>query len=76
MKGQAMSGCRMIGAALGTAAVALLAGCGGGSQTRHLMVDSAEDAVMIQKGTYVYNPNQRHAPVSLSRADLEGIEIR
>ena len=54
----------------------LLAGCGGGSQTRHLVVDSAEDAVMIQKGTYVYNPNQRHAPVSLSRADLEGIEIR
>lgn len=70
-----MSGCKAIGWALCAGGMTLLlAACGG--PTKHVVVDSAEDAVMIQKGIYVYDPNARHAPVSLSRADLEGIEIR
>lgn len=70
-----MNGCKAIGLALCAAGTGLLlAGCGG--PTQHVTVNSAEDAVMIQKGIYVYDPNARHAPVSLSKADLEGIEIR
>ena len=60
--------------AMATAALATLAACGG--QGNRTVVDGPEEAVMIQKGTYVYNPNRRPPPVSLSRADLEGITIQ
>lgn len=52
-------------------ALAALSACGGGSGT----VSDSEQA-MIQEGTYVYDPNKRHAPVSLSGADLIGLEPR
>lgn len=52
-------------------ALTALSACGGGSRT----VSDAEQA-MIQQGTYVYDPNKRHAPVSLSGADLIGLEPR
>lgn len=61
--------------ALGAAVLAMLAGCGD-QQTRRTVANGAEEAVMIQKGTYVYNPNRRPPPVSLSRSDLEGIIIQ
>ena len=48
------------------AALSACAGSGGSGR------DDGE--VMIQQGTYTYNPNQRHAPVSLSGADLIGLE--
>lgn len=60
--------------AMAAAALAALAACGG--ETNRKVVDGPEEAVMIQKGTYVYDPNKRHAPVSLSGSDLVGIEIR
>ena len=53
-------------------ALAALSACGGGGTAS---VSDSEQA-MIQKGTYVYNPNRRHAPVSLSGADLIGLEPR
>jgi|GEM_PF-5638409 len=52
-------------------ALAAVSACGGGSGS----VSDSEDA-MIQKGTYVYDPDRRHAPVSLSGADLIGLEPR
>lgn len=52
-------------------ALAALSACSGGSGGI-----SQSDEVMIQKGTYVYDPNKRHAPVSLSGADLIGLEPR
>lgn len=52
--------------ALAMAALSACAGSGGSGR------DDGE--VMIQQGTYTYNPNQRHAPVSLSGADLIGLE--
>jgi len=53
-------------------ALAALSACaGGGSGT----VSDSEQA-MIQQGTYVYDPDKRHAPVSLSGADLIGLEPR
>jgi plastocyanin len=61
-------------AAGGLAALAVLAACGGPSTSS--TVGSAQEAVMIQKGTYVYDPSRRHAPVSLSGADLVGLEPR
>ena len=54
-------------------ALAALSACGGGGQSGSVR-DSEQ--VLIQKGTYVYNPNTRHAPVSLSGADLIGLEPR
>lgn len=57
-----------------TALVALLAACGGG-QTRQVTT-TADEAVMIQKGTYRYDPNKAHPPVSLSGSDLIGLEVR
>lgn len=54
------------------AALAALSACGGGESSS--VRDSEQ--VLIQKGTYVYNPNKRHAPVSLSGADLIGLEPR
>ena len=54
-------------------AAATLAACA--SEPRRT-ADSGDATVMIQKGTYVYDPNKRHAPVSLSGADLQGIVIR
>lgn len=56
----------------GLALMATLAACGNTSSTG----GAGEEDVMIQKGTYVYDPNRRHAPVSLSAHDLQGIEIR
>lgn len=53
-------------------ALAALTACGGGGSG----TVSDLEQVMIQKGTYVYNPNKRHAPVSLSGADLIGLEPR
>ena len=67
-------GGRGTGLGMGLVAVLALAACGG--ETRRTTVDGPETAVMIQKGTYVYNPNRPHPPVSLSRSDLEGIAIR
>ena len=65
---------KMIGRlAMAGVAVAALAACAG--ETRRSTV-GADEAVMIQKGTYVYDPNKRHAPVSLSGADLAGIVVR
>ncbi len=61
-------------AAGGVAALAALGACGGPSTSS--TVGSAQEAVMIQKGTYVYNPSRRHAPVSLSGEDLVGLEPR
>ena len=61
-------------AAGGLAALAALAACGG--STTSTTVGSAQEAVMIQKGTYVYDPSRRHAPVSLSGEDLVGLEPR
>jgi len=52
-------------------ALTALSACAGGSGT----VSDSEQA-MIQEGTYVYDPNKRHAPVSLSGADLIGLEPR
>ncbi|HMM09650.1 MAG TPA: hypothetical protein PKA35_11110 [Paracoccus solventivorans] len=52
-------------------ALAALSACSGSSGGI-----SQSDEVMIQKGTYVYDPNKRHAPVSLSGADLIGLEPR
>lgn len=52
-------------------ALGTLAGCAQDSPQT-----SAQDQVLIQKGTYVYDPNKRHAPVSLSGSDLVGIAIR
>jgi len=52
-------------------ALAALSACSGGSGSV-----GSSDEVMIQKGTYVYDPNKRHAPVSLSGADLIGLEPR
>ena len=54
-----------------TLTLAMLAACSGGGSGI-----SNSDEVMIQKGTYVYDPNKRHAPVSLSGADLIGLEPR
>lgn len=51
-------------------ALTTLSACGGSGGM------SQSDEVMIQKGTYVYDPNKRHAPVSLSGADLIGLEPR
>lgn len=51
-------------------ALTTLSACGGSGGMSH------SDEVMIQKGTYVYDPNKRHAPVSLSGADLIGLEPR
>lgn len=59
--------------ALAGVALAALAACGG--ETRRTTM-GADEAVMIQKGTYVYDPNKRHAPVSLSGSDLTGIVVR
>ena len=59
---------------IGATLLATLAACGGSDTSRGS--GAGEENVMIQKGTYVYNPNSRHAPVSLSRSDLQGIEIR
>lgn len=52
-------------------AFAALSACGGGSGS----VSNSEE-VLIQKGTFVYDPDKRHAPVSLSGADLIGLEPR
>ena len=49
-----------------------LASCGGGGGG----TVAGQDEVMIQKGTYVYDPARRHAPVSLSGSDLVGLEPR
>lgn len=59
--------------AFGASIVVALGACGGSNSSGG---GAGEDSVMIQKGTYVYDPNKRHAPVSLSRSDLQGIEIR
>lgn len=62
----------MIGrVALAAAAAAMLAACGGGETRR-----GNDEPAMVQQGTYVYDPNKRHPPVSLSGADLQGIVIR
>ncbi|MFC0341436.1 MULTISPECIES: hypothetical protein [Paracoccus] len=53
-------------------ALAALSACGGGASG----TVSDSEQVLIQKGTYVYDPNKRHAPVSLSGADLVGLEPR
>lgn len=53
-------------------ALAALSACGGGASG----TISDSEQVLIQKGTYVYDPNKRHAPVSLSGADLVGLEPR
>lgn len=58
---------------MGAVALGTLAACGGETKRSTVSVD---EAVMIQKGTYVYNPNKRPPPVSLSRSDLEGITIQ
>lgn len=58
--------------AIAGAALAVLAACGGDTGRSGA---GGDEPVMIQKGTYVYNPNQRHAPVSLSGSDLTGIVI-
>lgn len=59
--------------AMAGVALAALTACGGQTQRSTM---GAEEAVMIQKGTYVYDPNKRHAPVSLSGSDLTGIVVR
>lgn len=56
-------------------ALAALSACGGGGGGESGSARNSEQ-VLIQKGTYVYNPNRRHAPVSLSGADLIGLEPR
>ena len=53
-------------------ALAALSACGGSASG----TVSDSEQVLIQKGTYVYDPNKRHAPVSLSGADLVGLEPR
>ena len=53
-------------------ALAALSACGGGASG----TVSDSEQVLSQKGTYVYDPNKRHAPVSLSGADLVGLEPR
>lgn len=45
-----------------------LAACGGGGGSRY-----SEEGAPPQPKEYVYNPNARHAPVSLSGNDLQGI---
>lgn len=54
-------------------ALAALSACGGGGGSGST---SDSEQVMIQKDIYVYDPNKRHAPVSLSGADLIGLEPR
>ncbi|WP_134724438.1 hypothetical protein [Paracoccus luteus] len=61
-------------AAGATALLAALAACGGGGGGSGTV--AGQDEVMIQKGTYVYDPARRHAPVSLSGSDLVGLEPR
>ena len=58
--------------AMAGAVLAVLAACGGNTSRG---AGAGEEAVMIQKGTYVYDPNKRHAPVSLSGSDLTGLVI-
>lgn len=53
------------------AALAGLTACGGGKPRA-----VGDETVQIQKGVYVYNPNKRHAPVSLSSSDLQGMVIQ
>lgn len=63
----------MIGrVALTVAAAAMLGACGGGESRR----SGSDEPAMVQQGTYVYDPNKRHAPVSLSGSDLSGMVIR
>ena len=49
-----------------------LSACGGGSPKG----SSMEEIPVVSDKVYVYNPNQRHAPVSLSGSDLIGLEPR
>ena len=49
-----------------------LAACGGGSSQGSAM----EEIPVVSKKAWVYNPNQKHAPVSLSGSDLVGLEPR
>lgn len=49
-----------------------LSACGGGSPKG----SSMEEIPVVSEKVYVYNPNQRHAPVSLSGSDLIGLEPR
>ena len=54
------------------ASVGALSACGGGSPKG----SSMEEIPVVSDKVYVYNPNQRHAPVSLSGSDLIGLEPR
>lgn len=49
-----------------------LAACGGGSPTGSAL----EEIPVVSKKPWVYNPNQKHAPVSLSGSDIVGLEPR
>ncbi|MBV0892032.1 hypothetical protein KTN05_09235 [Paracoccus sp. Z118] len=47
-----------------------LAACGSPSGSQ------MEEIPVVSTKPYIYNPNQRHAPVSLSGSDLVGLEPR
>ncbi|WP_299361789.1 hypothetical protein [uncultured Paracoccus sp.] len=51
------------------AALTGLAACGGGSGGSQL-----QEIPVVSQDVYVYNPNAKHRPVSLSGADLVGLE--
>lgn len=54
------------------ASLGVLSACGGGSPKG----SSMEEIPVVSDEVYIYNPNQRHAPVSLSGSDLIGLEPR
>ena len=54
-------------------ALGALSACGGGGSGKG---SSMEEIAVVSDKVYVYNPNARHAPVSLSGSDLIGLEPR
>lgn len=52
-------------------ALAGLAACGGGGGSGGSQL---QEIPVVSQDVYVYNPNARHRPVSLSGADLVGLE--
>lgn len=61
----------MIGRVGVIAALAVLAGCGGGGGT-----STGQGEIPTPGKVYQYDPDRRHAPVSLSGDDLYGLERR
>ncbi|HRO15298.1 MAG TPA: hypothetical protein PLL33_09690 [Paracoccus sp. (in: a-proteobacteria)] len=62
----------MIGRLGVIAALAMLAGCGGGTAGG----SAGQGEIPTPGKVYQYDPDRRHAPVSLSGDDLYGLERR